>query len=468
MDRGQRLFGDGRYAEAVDEFASAYDKHKISAFLFNAAVAAERAPLRERAIELYERFLKVELAAPDRGEIEKTVERLKKELASNPAEATASSQKAEIKSIIFIESDPPGAPVEIYEKVDPKAGLLDPKRPETKGYRLVSKDLKSPTNLSLASGTYFVLVNGFRDYNPTGSQFTFEQGRVYVYRAGLSQGDFVGRVEIAVPVTSAQIYIDDPPPHRNAPRAVGPNSVELTPGKHDVWIEALGFERFQKQIVVEQGKTLKLEAPLKRVEYGYLLVSGNSDEVDVEVDDHDIGVYKRRGDPLRIRLPAGEHRVDVDAPGRKAYEDTIVIPRGQEIYMHARLEEAPGKGGAVVTTILAASCLAGGIVLNRYVAGSIAEGDNLHDPLLYTSYGLMAGAAAFTGLSIFLFVYDPSEDSSAKKTPAREFTGDTDLTLPEKEALGPRLLGLAPLFSLPPTESAKAPVPAGLVVTGAF
>ena len=42
MERGQRLFADGKFTEATDEFASAYEKHKFTAFLFNAAVAAER------------------------------------------------------------------------------------------------------------------------------------------------------------------------------------------------------------------------------------------------------------------------------------------------------------------------------------------------------------------------------------------------------------------------------------------
>jgi hypothetical protein len=458
--------------EATDEFSLAYEKHKFSAFLFNAAVAAERAAARDRALDLYQRFLKAEPAAPDRPDIEKAIDRLKKELASAaPAEPSAAAQKADIKALLFVESEPAGAPVSIYERTDPKAPPLDPKQPNQPGYKRVTTGITAPTNLSLNSGTYFLLVEGFRDYNPTGSLLSFEPGRVYVYRAALSQGDFVGRVEVLLPVGTAQIFVDDPAPHRYAPRATGPSSIELTPGKHKVTIEAPGFVPFEQEIDVVQGKTVKLDAQLERVAYGYLLVSGNADEVEVEVNGDDIGIYlRKRREPLRIRVPAGEHEIEVDADGKKSFESTIKIPRGQEIALDAKLEEAPGKGGAVVTTILAAGSLAGGIVLNRYVAG-LADTDSLKDPLNGVSIGLLAGAGVFTGLSIFLFAWDPGDDSTAKLSPAREFTGETELPAvkPRDQAsLGPTIsLGLAPGNPLAPYVPAAA-APTGLFVNGTF
>ncbi len=78
MEKGQRLFADAKYADAVDEFSSAYEKHKYTAFLFNAAVAAERAGMRDRAIDLYDRFLKSEPAAPDRAQIEERISALQR------------------------------------------------------------------------------------------------------------------------------------------------------------------------------------------------------------------------------------------------------------------------------------------------------------------------------------------------------------------------------------------------------
>ncbi len=472
MERGQRLFAEGAFAQATDEFVAAYDKHKFNAFLFNAAVAAERSAQRGRAIELYERFLKAEPSAPDKADIDRTVERLKQENAAAP-EASASSQKAEIKSLVFVESDPSGAPVSIYERIDPKAPLLDPKNPNTAGYRRVQSGLTTPANLSLNVGTYFLLVEGFRDYNSNGSQFTFEAGRVYVYRAGLSQGDFVGRVEVSVPVTSAQIYVDDPPPHRAAPRAVGTNSIELAPGPHDLYIEALGFEKYHQKIEVVQGKVVKVDAKLERVRYGYLLVSGDAELVEVEVDGEEIGVFKRKsGERLRIRVPSGSHEIEIDADGRKAFDTTVSIPRGQEITVDAKLEDSPGKGGAVASTILAAASLAGGVVLNRYVAG-LPEGDDLKDPLNGVSIGCFAGAGVFAALSVFLFVYDPGDDSTAKISIPREFTGEAEepAVKPRRlESAGPRVrhIGLMAAPSASPSAFVGPLVPAGLIVSGSF
>lgn len=472
MEKGQRLFADGKFVEAADEFTSAYDKHRFSAFLFNAAVAAERGALRERAIDLYDRFLEAEPTAPDWVEIDKTIARLKQEQASPPAAPTATSQKAEIKALIFVESEPAGAPVSIYEKVDAKAGLLDPKNPNNPGYRRVISGLTAPTNLSLNFGTYFLVVEGFRDYNPTGSQFSFEPGRVYVYRAGLSQGDFVGRVEISLPVAGAKIYVDDPPPHKHAPRAVGPNSIELAPGKHTIHVVAPGFELFEKEIDIVQGKIVKLDAQLERVKYGYLLVSGNADTIEVEIDGEPIGEYqRRRREALRIRVPHGEHEIEVDGDGRKSWSTILTVPRGQEIAIDATLEEAPGKGGAVVTAIFAAGFLAGGIVLNRFVDG-LDDSDGLKEPLNAVSIGCFAGAGAFTGLAIFLFVWDPDEDSSAKILPAREFTGETAKPSADPRtgarlgsAIGVGLLGAPPA---PPGAPPSLAVPAGLSLSGTF
>jgi hypothetical protein len=468
MEKGQRLFADGKFAEAVEEFVAAFDRHKFTAFLFNAAVAAEKGGKREQAIDLYGRFLSLEPNAPDKPEIDKTLERLKKEQAAQALEPSGETQRAAIRSLVLIESEPSGAPITVYERFDPKAAPLDPRKPDQIGYRKVRAGLKTPANLSLALGTYFVLVEGFQDYNPTGSLFTFEAGRAYVYRAGLSQGDFVGRVEISMPIGSGQVWVDDPPPHKNAPRAVGPSSIELSPGKHTFYVEAPGFEPWEKTIVVPQGKTTPLEAKLERVGYGYLLIRGNAPEVEVEVNGMDAGLYKKKTGPLRVRVPAGDHFVEIDADDRKAYESIVTVPPGQEVTIDSKLEEAPGRGGAIVVTIFSVGALAGGIVLNRYAAG-LADGDDLKDPLNYVSIGTIIGGGVLAGLSVFLFIWDPTDDSTAKVSAPREFTDELpkDKELPKKrEATAPPPLDIGLLWSSGPDGGPSAP--AGLTFMGRF
>jgi hypothetical protein len=270
-------------------------------------------------------------------------------------------------------------------------------------------------------GTYFVLVEGFRDYNPTGSLFEFEGGRVYVYRASLSQGDFVGRLEVRVPVSTAKIYVDDPKRER-APRAIGPANVELTPGKHVIEIDAVGFEPFKREIEIVQGQTSMLDAKLTRLSYGYVLLSGNALEVEVEIDGEESGLVRRKKGPMRVRLPAGEHELELDAEDRKAWSAVVSVPPGQEVTIDAKLEEAPGKGGAIVTAVLAVGALAGGIVLRNHVDNNMADDDELRDPLSAVATGSLVGAGVFTALSVFLFAYDPTDDSTAKIGEPREFT----------------------------------------------
>jgi hypothetical protein len=446
MDRGQRLFSEAKYGEAVEEFRAAYDKHRFTAFLFNAAVAAERGGKRDDAISLYETFLGSEPNVPDRPAIQATIARLRSEAADE--QPSVQTQQADIKSLLLVESEPDGAPVSIWQRIDPKAGPLDPQSPgSSPGYRKVMSGLRTPNNLSLSVGTYFVLVEGFRDYNPTGSLFEFEGGRVYVYRASLSQGDFVGRLEIRVPVSSAKIYVDDPKRER-APRAVGPTNIELTPGKHVIEIDAVGFEPFKREIEVVQGQTNMLDAKLTRLSYGYVLLSGNALELEVEIDGEESGVVRRKKGPMRVRLPAGEHELELDAEDRKAWNAMVRVPAGQEITVDAKLEESPGKGGAIVSAVLAVGALAGGIVLRNHVDNNLAADDELRDPLSAVATGSLVGAGVFTALSVFLFAYDPTDDSTAKIGEPREFTEEAASSSSQRggEADEPTTSGLSMRF----------------------
>jgi hypothetical protein len=133
----------------------------------------------------------------------------------------------------------------------------------------------------------------------------------------------------------------------------------------------------------------------------------------------------------------------------------------------------------VVVTILSAGFLAGGIILNRYES-SLPDSDNFKDIGRGLWIGSFAAAGAFAGLSVFLFLYDPTDDSTAKISPPREFTGELppEQELPKKpEERGSLPFDVGLLFdgaALPPAALGPAaatpplPVPAGLVVRGVF
>ena len=81
METGQALFSQGRYAQAMTEFEAAYATQPYGAFLYNAAVAAEKAKDLQRAIAHYKEFLASDPNASDAPEIKSVIDKLEKALA---------------------------------------------------------------------------------------------------------------------------------------------------------------------------------------------------------------------------------------------------------------------------------------------------------------------------------------------------------------------------------------------------
>jgi hypothetical protein len=439
MEKGQALFLDKKYLEALAEFESGYAEFKFSAFLYNAAVAADKARDRQRAIARYNEFLAAVPDAPDAAEIRQKIAELERELsAPPPAEAApVEAEREEMRSLVLIESAPSGAPVSIYERIVATAAPFDATRETNPGWRRVATGLRTPADVSLKVGTYQVVVEAFADYNLSDSRINLEPGTLFKFRANLSQGEFLGSLEVKSPASGAKVWVDDPPPHQNAPWGETPTTKTVTPGERQVWVEAPGYELFTDKVRVLQGKTTTLEARLVRVPYGYLVVDGDAYEVTVEIDGELRGVYRQGKDPIKIRLPAGRHFVEIDADGKNSWEGELVVPGGQELPVHAKLEETSGKGLALVTSLLGLGTIGGGIGLLAYADSQEAKGDrdsvDQANALRPVGVGVVVGGGVITGLSIFLWAYDPSDDSTLKAERARELTG--------REAVVPSQMG---------------------------
>src|SRR5688572_11095249 len=84
MEKGQELFQQAKYAEAMSEFEAAYQAHPFGAFIFNAALCAEKSGDRQRAIAHYKTYLDKNPSATDASEIKATIARLETELTTVP------------------------------------------------------------------------------------------------------------------------------------------------------------------------------------------------------------------------------------------------------------------------------------------------------------------------------------------------------------------------------------------------
>ncbi len=471
MEKGQQLFAEEKFPEAMAEFEAAYKVQPYKAFLYNAAVAAERSGDRERAMARYKEFLDAEPNAPDAGPIRATIERLKKEDRAAPPTA-ATEVRADIRSVVIILSEPKGAPVSIYERLIPTAPLFDPSKTEQPGWQRVAENLVTPADIPLRVGTYHIQVQPFRDFNGSGTDLRLEAGTVYVFKSNLSQGAIVGKVQVKTPVAGAKIYVDDPL-HKNAPLGTAPGTVDLSPGKHKLSIEAPGYQPFVVEVVAEQGKMREIQADLLPEKVGYLVVVADSDEYTIKVDGVSRGVQQRAEGPFRLRLDAGPHQVVVDAKGRHAYAAKVDIPGGKDLPFVTTLNETGGKGGGVATAILSAGAIAGGATL--WALSSKQSGDDQKNFRIGAG-ACFGGAALFAGLSAFFFVRDPSDPSTAKIGPPREHTPDPvpGAPTPKTTAPGPT----APTAAPPPKKTTDlgpiwitpiaSPQAAGVSVFGSF
>lgn len=463
MEAGQKLFEAGKFLDAATEFEAGYRAQPYKSFLYNAAVAAERGGDRVRAIARYSEFLGAEPNAPDAPQIRATIERLQKE--DQAAAPTRETEVQAIRSAVLVLSEPSGAPASVYVKTSKTAPAFDPQAKEQPGWKLVSRSKKTPFDLPLEPGAYHIEIEPFRDYRRMSTELELESGTLYVYNAGLSQGDFVGKVSVVSPVAGADVYLDDPT-HKNAPIGATPLTFEASPGDHVVSVVAPGYEELKKNTTVVQGQIVTVQADLERVAYGWLLLDGDVDEMDIEIDGKSLGVHHHADGPKRVRLSKGPHDVEIDASGKHAYREKIDVPAGQKLGVKAKLNELGGKGGAVTTLFLGLGAFGGGAAL--WILAKDQEGDAVQN-FKYGAIGCFVGGGVFTGLTVFLFAFDPTDRSTAKKSNPVDFersdvAPDEDAPAGRKPTkktseLAPHVTTIAPLAS---------PTAGGLVLGGTF
>ena len=492
MDRGLELYDKDRFREAAAEFDAAYQAQPFSASLCNAAMAYERARDFKSAIARYRSFLSAEPNPPDLVRIKTVLTWLEAQHAAQlqvrPRDSDGGAPDAaaldggagaaveptdggaptainvgappppvvEIRSQVVVESDPPGAPLSVYLRKAGAAAFVN--GGSNPGWQKVLTGEKTPHDISLAAGEYHIVLEAFRDLKRSETDLELRPGRVYTFKANLSQGAFLGFLRVTSPVEGARIHVDDPPPFARGTWGRAPHGDMLEPGEHRVWVEATGYETRLHKVQVERGETIELAAPLERVRYGFLLVDGNADEVNVKVDGVAYGAYSTLGDPLKIRLPAGSHKVELDASGRKTFTGDVVVPRGQEIAVHGRLAFTPPRSNAVLSGTLAVGAAVGGVVLLRQPSYELHEGLDFPGLPRFGPTGTQPwfkiGGVVSLGVSGLLVIAtgysllnDPNPPSGAKIDKPRELDADTSSKSPvalARKKAGFRLDGVTP------------------------
>jgi tetratricopeptide (TPR) repeat protein len=402
MDKGQSLYLAGNYAAAVGVFEAGYAAYPYSAFLFNAGVCYQKQNDVDHALAKFKEYVKVDPNAPDLDKVNQRIAALEAAKAAAVAAAAAAAAAAPLadggladagteggappppsvilpsgddqnsmKSLVVIETEPDGAPLRIFQRLDPNARFTLGAATNPGWKEVVATN--APANLTLDVGQYHVVVEKFRDFNASEADMSVSPGHVHQLKANLSQGKFMAFLRVSSNVIGAHIWIDDK--KKEHPLWGDTPHGELVPGGgHDVLVEAPGFEPFLSRVELEHGEQKELEVRMVRVNYGVLRIDASAPEVKVSIDKQPKGVWHSGDEPLDVRFDAGEHTLTLASDGRKTFEGKIAVPRGQILPLHAKLIPKYPRGPAWTQAIIGAAFLGAAI----YVG---SESNHLHDEL---------------------------------------------------------------------------------------
>ncbi len=113
-----------------------------------------------------------------------------------------------MKSLVVIETEPDGAPLRIYQRVDANAARFVLGAASNPGWKEVVAT-HAPANLTLDVGHYHVVVEKFRDFNASEADMAVSPGHVHQLKANLSQGQFMAFLRVSSNVIGAHVWIDD-------------------------------------------------------------------------------------------------------------------------------------------------------------------------------------------------------------------------------------------------------------------
>jgi hypothetical protein len=343
FDEGQNLYLQGKYTEAAEKFQKAYDTKSYPAFLFNVAVCHEKNRDFQKALDLYERYLKEDPHSTDRALVLKRVAAIKSHL--NPAGSQPTTlptapppnlPQVNTKGLVVIETKPEGAAIYLEDK---KRGIFT----------------RTPYTGTMSDGPHTVIVE-LRKFKPERKTFQARHDRmVYLYFA-LSSEEYLGWIEVKANIPGADVYFD-----KREVGAVGrtPYTGFLRPGKRQVIVERDGYAPYTAMLDVTAGKDHVVQVELKKVDYGWLKVTGSTTEgATIKIDGKPIDCKEI---PCRKELPQGTYKVELTRKGYKTYRQEVTIKQATETQLAVRLNPKPSRLTAYITFGAHAALLAGAI-----------------------------------------------------------------------------------------------------------
>ncbi len=344
FEEAQTLYTKEQFEDAAGKFMVAFDKKPFSSFLFNAAVAYEKALQYQKAVEAFQRYLELDPQARDAAEVKARIESLKSVLAAPSEGGKTAPEKAAAevlpaiatKGLVIIESKPQGASIYLDDKskgvfaTTPWQGSLEPK----------------PTKV-------LIEAKGFK---PEEREISPRTDKILELYLSLSEQHFLGWIEVISNVPGADVFID-----RQDIGAIGrtPYTGHLKPGKHKLWVHKAGYEVATKDIDVEPGTATTHTLNLDLVSYGILRAGSKATEGGkLFVDGAQVCVL-----PCEQQLKPGDHVLKVQKEGMENYDGRITVNRADTTFMDLNYSPKPSRAKAWTEAVFSAALFGGGIFL---------------------------------------------------------------------------------------------------------
>jgi hypothetical protein len=345
FEEAQTLYLKEQWDDAAEKFMSAYDKKPFSSFLFNAAVAFEKAKKLDRAVDLFQRYLDKDPQARDAADVKTRIDSLKALLAPPPP-AAKKTDKAPApaavlptiatKGLVIIESKPTGASIFLDDKskgtfaTTPWQGSLEPK----------------PVKLIFEA-------QGFKSEEREITPRTDKVVEIYI---ALSEQNFLGWIEVIANVPGADVFID-----RQDIGAIGktPYTGHLKPGKHVLWVARPGYQTSQQEITVAPGTATTHTINLDKVDYAVLRAGGPQSQGARLMVDGALACTM----PCEHQLKPGEHHLAVQKEGTEPYAGNLVANRADETTLDMQFSPKPPRTKAWTYAVLSALSFGTGIYL---------------------------------------------------------------------------------------------------------
>jgi PEGA domain. len=344
FEEAQTLYTKDQFEEAAAKFVAAFEKKPFSSFLFNAAVAYEKAQKFQKAVEVFQKYLDVDPQARDAADVKARIDSLKAVLAP-PApggKKTAEMAAAQVlpaiatKGLVIIDSKPPGASVYLDDKAKgvfattPWQGSLEPK----------------PTKLLFEA----------KGFKPEERGIYPRTDKILEIFISMSEQHFLGWIEVVSNIPGADVFID-----RQEIGAIGrtPYTGHLKPGKHTLWVQKSGYEVARKEIEVEPGTANTHTMNMDLISYGTLKAGNKASEGGkLFVDGAPVCTL-----PCEQQLKPGDHVLQVQKEGMENYDGRLTVNRADATFMDLSYSPKPSRVKAWTEAVFSAALFAGGIYL---------------------------------------------------------------------------------------------------------